>query len=223
MQLLKTCWIRKKLENYNNIDMLWFNFIESSKRYITPEKAAEIDTPFSTLRVWVFWKPSPQPSPLGGEGVKWDIISKWDLVDIIMIAKKSKMNAIQIHWVCDFAYLKMYNYLVIQSVSIADIKFPPNPPLEGGLSEYIDFYIIDWANPWSWEEYDYSKINNLNLEKRFLVAGWVSEENVWKIFEEFKNNENFCWVDIASWVDNGENIFLEKVGRIVDGIKWINK
>lgn len=217
MKLLKTCWIREKLENYNNIDMLGFNFIESSKRYITPEKASEIETPFSTLRVWVFWKPSPQPSPLRGEGAKWEIISKWDLVDIIMIAKKSKMNAIQIHWICDFAYLKMYNYLVIQSISLVSSHLIS--PKGREVAQNIDFYIIDWATPWSWEWYDYSKINDLNLRENFLVAGWVSEENVWEIFEIFKNNENFCWVDIASWVDNGENICLEKVNKIFNLIK----
>ena len=211
MRLLKTCWIRKKLENYNNIDLLWFNFIESSKRYITPEEASEIKTPFSTLRVWVFWKPSPQPSPLGGEGVKWENISKWDLVDIIMIAREAKMNAIQIYWKCDFEYLKLYNYLVIRSVNLEEnIDFN---------NENIDFYIIDWKNPWSWEEYNYSKINELNLEKNFLVAGWINENNILEIYKIFENNENFCWVDIASWVDNGENICLEKLGKIVEEIE----
>jgi len=210
MQLLKTCWIRKKLENYDNIDMLWFNFIESSKRYITPEKAVKIETPFSTLRVWVFWQKD--------ESWNWWIISKWDLVDIIMIAREAKMNAIQIHWICDFWYLKMYNFLVIQSITLdSPLLIPPQG--RGIVQESIDFLIIDWKNPWSWEEYDYSKINNLNLEKRFLVAGWVSENNVSEIYKIFENNENFCWVDIASWVDNGENIDEGKVKEIVEEIR----
>lgn len=215
MQLLKTCWIREELANYDNIDLLWFNFIESSKRYITPEKASEIKTPFSTLRVWVFWK----PSPLRGEGVKWENISKWDLVDIIMIARKAKINAIQIHWICDFAYLKLYNYLVIRSVGISHFKIPhpSGAPFDSKESKEnnIDFYIIDWENPWSWEWYNYEEINKLNFDKKFLVAGWVSEKNVREIYKIFENNENFCWVDIASWVDNGDNICLEKVGRII--------
>jgi len=203
MQLLKCCWIRDNLENYDNIDLLWFNFIESSKRYITPEKASEIETPFSTLRVWVFWKKS--------EDWTWWNISKWDLVDIILTAKKSKMNAIQIHWFCDFAYLKTYNYLVFHSVSLED-----NYDLN---NENIDFCIIDWKEAGSWKSYDYSKIKDLNLEKKFLVAGWISEENVSEIFEIFKNNEYFCWIDVASWVDNWKNIDLEKVNKIVNLIK----
>jgi phosphoribosylanthranilate isomerase len=205
MQLLKCCWIRKKLENYNNIDLLWFNFIESSKRYITPEKAELIETPFSTLRVWVFWKKS--------ENWNWWNISKWDLVDIILIAKKTKMNAIQIHWFCDFAYLKIYNFLIFHSVSLED-----NYDLD---NENIDFYIIDWKEAGSWKKYDYSKINNLNLKKNFLVAGWISKENISKVFKIFKKNINFCWVDIASWVDNWENIDLEKVEEIVKKISEI--
>jgi phosphoribosylanthranilate isomerase len=120
------------------------------------------------------------------------------------------MNAIQIHWNCDFAYLKMYNYLVFRSVNIEqNINFN---------NENIDFYIIDWINPWSWEWYDYKKINELNLENNFLVAGWISEKNVWEIFEIFKDNEYFCWVDIASWVDNWENICLKKVGKVIEEI-----
>ena len=222
MRLLKACWIREKLENYNNIDLLWFNFIESSKRYITPEKASEIETPFSTLRVWVFWKTSPQPSPQG-EGAKWDIITKWELVDIILTAKKARMNAIQIHWICDFAYLKLYNYLVIQSVNIEDliIHHPSGASFntKGSKGNNIDFFIIDWANPGSGEWYNYSKINELNLEKNFLIAWWVSEKNVAEIFETFKENPYFCWVDIASWVDNWENIDLDKVQKIYNLIK----
>jgi len=203
MKLLKCCWIRNSLENYDNIDLLWFNFIESSKRYITPEKAELIETPFSTLRVWVFWRKS--------EDWDWWNISKWDLVDVILTAKKAKMNAIQIHWFCDFAYLKMYNYLIFWSVPLSQ----PFPPREKGVLESIDFLIIDWKEAGSWKSYDYSKIKDLNLEKNFLVAGWVSEKNVWEIFEIFKDNEYFCWIDVASWVDNWENIDLGKVGRIV--------
>ena len=206
MRLLKTCWIREKLENYNNIDLLWFNFIESSKRYITPEKAEKIETPFSTLRVWVFW--------ILDENKKWKNITKAELVDIILTARKAKMNAIQIHWNCDFAYLKLYNFLVIHSIPLSQ----PFPLQEKGAENNIDFYIIDGANPWSGEWYDYEKINDLNLEKNFLVAGWVSEKNVWEIFEIFKDNKYFCWVDIASGVDNWENIDLGKVEGIVEKI-----
>ncbi len=197
MELLKCCWIRDNLENYNDIDLLWFNFIESSKRYITPEKAELIETPFSTLRVGVFWKRED-----GG----WWNIKKDELVDIILTAKKAKMNAIQIHWFCDFAYLKMYNYLVFHSVSLED-----NYDLN---NKNIDFYIIDWKEAGSWKSYDYSKIKDLNLEKYFLVAGWISEKNVSEVFETFKNNEYFCWIDVASWVDNGENIDLGMVEEI---------
>jgi len=230
MKLLKCCWIREDLENYDNIDMLWFNFIESSKRYIDPEKASKIETPSSTLRVWVFWKTSPLTPLLKGEGNKWKDITKSELVDIILTAKKARMNAIQIHWNCDFAYLKLYNFLVIQSVSIEDLiihhpsgasplKGVPRPLNTKGSKESLDFYIIDWANPWSGNWYDYSKINDLNLEKNFLVAGGVNEENVWKIFEIFKENPFFCGVDIASWVDNWKNIDRGKVDKIFNLIK----
>jgi phosphoribosylanthranilate isomerase len=102
--------------------------------------------------------------------------------------------------------------LVISSIPLSQ----PFPPREKGAEQNIDFYIIDWANPWSWEWYYYKKINELNLEKNFLVAGWISEKNVWEVFEIFKDNPYFCGVDIASWVDNWDNICLEKVNKIVN-------
>ncbi|MDQ7022844.1 MAG: hypothetical protein Q9M97_04915 [Candidatus Gracilibacteria bacterium] len=132
-----------------------------------------------------------------------------------MIAKKTKMNAIQIHGNCDFAYLKLYNYLVIQSIPLSQ----PFPPRENVAEQNIDFYIIDGKNPGSGEGYNYGEINNLNIEKKFLVAGGISEKNIGEIFEIFKDNQYFCGVDIASGVDNGDNICLEKVEYIVNLIK----
>jgi len=207
VKLLKFCWIRDDLKDYEGIDLLWFNFIKSSKRYISPERASKIKTPFSTLRVWVFWK----PIFLENWWVKWDLITKWDLVDIILTARQTRMNAIQIYWICDFAYLKLYKFLVISSISLSQAFYLQE---KGVVEENIDFFIIDGANPGSWKWYDYEKINNLKLNKKFLVAGWVNENNVKEIFKIFEKNPYFAGVDIASWVDNGKNIDEEKVKRI---------
>lgn len=199
MNLLKCCWIRKPLNNYNWIDLLWFNFIESSKRYISLENAINIKTPFSTLRVWIFWKLN--------ENKIWKKINRNDLVDIIMVCKNAKINAIQIYWECDFWYLKMFNFLTFSAIKLNDldnIKEDNN----------IDFYIIDWKNPWSWEEYNYEKINNYKINKKFLIAWWIKQENILDIYKIFKNNLNFCWVDIATWVDNWENIDRNKIDKI---------
>ena len=199
VKLLKFCWIRDDLKTYEWIDLLWFNFIKSSKRYISPEKASKIKTPWNVLRVGLFG--------FLDENKKWKDISKNDLKNIVLIAKTTKMNAVQIHWDADFEYLKLFNLIVIKSVSYRE-----NLNLE--KYNWVDFFIIDGANPGSWKWYDYEKINDLKLNKKFLLAGWVNENNVKEIFKIFEKNPYFAGVDIASWVDNGKNIDEEKVKKI---------
>jgi len=179
--------------------LLWFNFIKSPKRYISPQKAENIKTPFFVLRVGLFG--------IQNENKTWKSLTKDDLKNVVLLAKQTKMNAIQIHWNCDFFYLKLHNFITIHSININSKQDFNNP--------YVDFYIIDGAEPWSWKWYNYEKINKLNLKKKFLVAGWVNKDNVWKIFEIFKNNPYFMGVDVASWVDNGKNIDLEKINKII--------
>lgn len=210
MKILKCCGIREGIQNYNGIDMLGFNFITSSKRYITPKKASKIKTPSSCLRVWVFWEKDAK----GG----WKIISDQALEKIIIVAEEAYIHALQIYWECDFTYLKEYNFCIIHWVSLSDYINKQ----KGKKKENIDFLIIDWENPWSWEKYVYQKINELDIDMKFLVAGWISQDNILEVFEIFKNNKNFCWVDIASWVDNWKNIDSKKVQDIVEKIKWVD-
>ena len=197
MKLFKFCWIRDKLNSYDGIDLLWFNFVKSSKRYISPEKAVQIKTHFSVLRVGVFG--------IQNENKTRRHLTKNDLKNIVETAKQANMQAVQIHGETDFYYLKLFGFVVIKSMSLENIK----------LDENVDFYIIDGKNPWSWKWYDYTKINDLKLNKKFLVAGGVSADNIGEIFDIFKNNPYFMWVDIASWVDNGENIDENKIKYII--------
>jgi phosphoribosylanthranilate isomerase len=54
-EILKICGIREALPNYDGIDLLWFNFMDISKRKISIEKAKSIKTPDSVMRVGLFW------------------------------------------------------------------------------------------------------------------------------------------------------------------------
>lgn len=224
--LLKICWIREKINDYSQIDLLWFNFIESSKRKISEEKAKQIITPANVLRVGIFWSPHPNPLPIG-EGIKevtWKNLTKSDLADFILIAKDADINALQIHWKCDFSYLKMFWFFVISSISISDLE-------NFEIDEDVDFYIIDWQNPWSWEEFSVeifekniwqnSKVFEKNIstfwkiQKPFLIAGWINASNIKEKIKFFEQFENFSWFDIASWVETWDNIDEEKIKKIL--------
>ncbi len=195
-KILKLCWIRNKLKNYDWIDFLWFNFIEISKRKISKELAKEIITPKKVIRVWIFLKSE----------------NKKDLDDIIKTAKYTNMNALQIHWDCDFEYLKNFWFIIINSMSYKDINSIKE-------DKNIDLYIIDWSIPWSWKQYDYDILNKLNLTKPFLIAWWINEFNLQEVLTKVPKAS---WVDLASWVDNGKNICNRKTGKIVNIIEKFN-
>lgn len=199
-KILKLCWIRNKLKTYDWIDFLWFNFIETSKRKISPEKAKEIITPKNVKRVGLFWK---------HENKVWQNLDKIYLDEIIKIARYTNMSSMQIYWNCDFAYLKKEWYYIIHAISYNEI----NTLIE---DKNIDLYIIDSPKPWSWKQYDYEILNKLNLTKPFLIAWWINEFNLEEIL---KIVPNAYWVDIASWVDNGKNICNRKAKRIVNIIE----
>lgn len=202
-KILKICWIRKCIKSYDWIDYLGFNFIDTSKRKITKEKAKEIITPEKVVRIWVFWK---------YENKKWQNLDYNYLDEIIKLAKETNMNWLQIHWLCDFAYLKKEGFFIIHSIFYEDI---------GYLKEdsNIDLYIIDWANPWSWKSYDYEILKNVSIKKPFLIAWWINENNLNEILLKLPN---LVWIDIASWVDNWKNICWRKIKRILKILNWAN-
>ncbi len=224
--LLKICWIRGKINDYSWIDLLWFNFIESSKRKVLLEKAKQIITPANVLRVGIFWIPYPNPLPKIEEinQLTWKNLTKSDLADFILIAKDANINALQIHWKCDFSYLKMFWFFVISSISISDLQ-------NFEIDENVDFYIIDWQNPWSWEDFSLemffwniwqnSKVFGKNIspfnkiQKPFLIAGWIKASNILEKIKFFEQFENFSWFDIASWVETWGNIDEEKIKEIL--------
>ena len=209
MKLLKCCWIREELTTYQWIDMLWFNFIKSSKRYISSDKASSIITPPSVMRVGLFWEKSAEWN--------WKRITKQKLDEIISIIKIANISAVQIYWEYDLSYIKSQNLTVLQPIIIEQFFDNKNKI----INDYIDFYIIDGKIPWSWESYEYENINNIDINKKFLVAWWVCKENIWLIYKIFSKNRYFCWVDSASWVEKLWNISESKVLEIIKHSKHV--
>ncbi len=218
---LKACWIRKILKNYENIDFLWFNFIDYSKRKIDMFQAKEISEDIDEEIIKLSHPLAPSLKTKGrgiwkGKIKKvWLFDKKFSYEEIVKIMQFAKLDSVQLYSnnLENFKKLKNKWYFVIKPIQINKIEEFEK------YKNFVDLFIIDGKNPWSWKTYDYKKINNLNLEKNFLLAGWVSEKNILEIKKIFKNNKFFCWVDVASSIDNWENIDLEKVNKIVNLIK----
>lgn len=202
-KLLKICWIRKDIKDYDWIDFLGFNFIDISKRKISPENAKNIITPKTVMRVWLFWKYQDE---------SWQNLDINYLDEIIKIAHETGMKWLQIYWKCDFKYLKSKWFYIIQALSYKDIAF-----LEE--DENINLYIIDWPKAWSWKWYDYEILKTLSLKKPFLIAWWIKENNLKEVLQKVPNA---IWIDIASWVDNGKNVCRRRTQRIVKIMEEIN-
>ena len=195
-KLLKICWIRKDIKDYESIDFLWFNFIDISKRKIKPEEAKKIITPNTVNRVWLFWIYNNE---------KWQNLDKIYLNEIIEIAKETNMNSLQIYWNCDFSYLKKHWFFTIKPISYKEVNSIEN-------DNSIDMYIIEAEKPGRWKPYDYEILKEVKLDKPYLVAGWIDEFN---LTEVLKKVPNAAWVDIASWVDNRKNVCKRKTKRII--------
>jgi phosphoribosylanthranilate isomerase len=198
-KILKACWIRDNLKSYDWIDLLGFNFIEISKRKISPEKAKSIKTN-NILRIWLFWK---------YENWKWKNITKNYEKEIIQTALETNMNWLQIYWKFNYKKFKKQWFYIIKPIIFENVnKTKENPN--------IDLYIVETNTPWSWKTFDYENIKEIKIKKPYLIASGINEENLDFILKKFPNCH---WVDIASWVDNWENISEEKVKKILKILK----
>ena len=203
MPILKCCGIRRTLTSYEHIDRLWFNFVKSSRRYISPEQAKNIFSPKNIFRIGVFGFPDGEKS--------WKNIDEKKQREIVEIAKNANMQGLQIYGKCDFQFFKQHDFLTISAIQIQDLDRYEN-------NTYIDFLLIDGKNPGSGKSYNYEIISQCNISQKFLIAGGINEKNISSVCKIFANNPYFHWVDLASAVDNGENICPEKIKNLASNI-----
>ena len=176
MSLIKVCGINKELKNYQKIDMVGFHFIDGSIDSIEPSKCSAIDTPYSTLRVGVFGKKD--------NTWNWKELYKGELADIILQAKTSKMNAIQIHGTCDFQYLKQFGFLTILYISDStDIPIM--------VDTYIDYLLI--------ENTVLEYIDIKNIRQNFLISMPKWTINIHKEVQEYQDHQYYCGVNLESY------------------------
>lgn len=176
MNLIKVCGINKNLKSYHTIDMVGFHFIEGASCWIEAWKCNDIDTPYSTLRVGVFGKKD--------ENGSWKELHKWDLADIILQAKASKMNAVQIHWTCDFAYFKQFGFLTILHVDNSD-------KILQEIDIHIDYLLI--------ENTVFEDIDIKNIRQNFLISMPKWTTSIQKQVQEYQDHQYYCGVNLENY------------------------
>ena len=202
-KIFKACWIRKKLKSYEWIDLLWFNFVPSSKRVVSLVEASEILEDCRDKKTFV--------STVG-------LFQNQSIEEVLKISKDLNFNFVQLHWDENLSYCKKIKEAGFWLIKV----FKVNENLKEKIQEFlperknyssenlVDYFIFDsWD--WSWKTFD-SKLLNW-IEVPYILAGWVKPENV----EELLKNHPFAiWVDSASWVENEEkaNISEERVLEI---------
>jgi len=188
-QLLKICGITNKetAEFCNNkqIPLVGFNFVPTSKRFISVNKAKEI-------------------RPLLKNSLAVGVFQNHSIEDINNIAKDLDLDFVQLSGNELPAYCSQIETPIIKTLRI-DEEIPADKLRS--FDELVSFYIIDGASPGSGESYDYKKIESLKLNKPFFIAGGINYEN---IKEATDSNPNAIGVDIASGaeLDGEKNMSL---------------
>ncbi len=174
-----------------------------SKKHIPP----------SVMRIWLFWKYDKQNK-------LWCDLSEEETDKIIETAKETNMKWVQVYNVTNSEKLKQTWLYTICQVNHNEIIYSPIATIIWNIKEHelenIDLLIINSSNPWSWKSYDYKKLSELKIRKPFLVAWWVNKNSISEIFKQVPN---CIWVDIASGVDNGENVDEGMVREFLEGMR----
>lgn len=191
-KLIKACWIRGPIDNYLDIDILWFNFINESKRFIKFDFASKLipNLPQSLLKIWVF-------------------SANDKIEDISNIVHSLNLDWAQLHNFSDIKYVENLKSKILNKIIFLSISYSEIDKIDL-FKNYSDLFIIDSCLPWSWQWYDY-QVLKWKINTPFLIAWWINVHNA-KIAV---NCDKYCiWVDVASWIEKNWNIDLLKIREI---------
>ena len=218
----KACWIREKLNSYKWIDLLWFNFVKTSKRKISIEKALEIICHSRIHLCHSREGGNPENNNLEFPNTV-ALFQNQPLKQILEIWKKINFDFIQLHWEEDLDFCKKIKnewFWVIKAFKIDEnFEGKIKPFLEKrwnySSENIIDYFIFDSWNWWTWENFNPEFLKWIKIP--YILAGWVSEKNVLQLL---KNHSFAIWIDTASWVENDEktNISEKKILEIIEKI-----
>jgi len=173
-------------------DLVGFNFVPSSKRFIAPSEARVlVDVVGAERAVGVF--------------------RNQDQAHVLEVSRCVGLHWIQLHGdespeVC--ASLRAQGFRIIKAISVdADTAKPRGPLVPGDLGErnfrvapfepVTDLRLFDAASPGSGKPFDHERLLALSPTRPFLLAGGLTPENVGEAIEHVNPNG----VDTASGVE----------------------
>ena len=161
--LVKICGIRTQIAAKTCIkagaDLLGFNFVSTSKRYITPEKALAIisQLPYSAQTVGIFQNET--------------------LENVCATAKKLNLTFVQLHGTETPEYCQLIPTRVIKTFSLPK-NFDVNRTLKQMKKYHVDFYLLDRKEQGTGELLDFNKVRLIIRKFPVLLAGGLTNQNV---------------------------------------------
>lgn len=204
--LIKLCGIKNKeeLKKINkNINFLGLNFVDGKRRKITTTTAKKIidEKPKAKL-VGVFQNQNKDY--------------------ILDICKKCNLDFIQLSGNESHLEYKNFPYPIIKGISPQ-----PKEELKNKISQWgsvASIFLFDGKNPGSGESFNEETINELQINKPFLIAGGINNKNC---IEKIINSKS-DGTDLASYIENNKTKLWQKekielITKKIQSIKNINK
>lgn len=185
-KIVKICWIREQLPDYIWIDMIGLNFVPISKRKISLEDAKKIET--SACLVGLF------------QNQDFETIQNY--VEIL------NLDMVQLHWDESNEFCQE-----VKSLGVWVIKAIKAAESQKSQDYKVDYIIFDNVKWWSGLTYDYDILENVQIP--YLVAWWVSLDNIQTIFSKLPNA---IGVDIASGAETHWILDMNKIRVIVEKV-----
>ena len=191
----KACGIRTldaaKHCEAEGVAFIGLNFVPASKRCIDVHLAKEITRSITkTLSVGVF--------------------QDQRLEDVKQVAEEADLDFVQLSGAEDVEYCEQMNRPVIKTLKIDELD---------QLTSYTDvvaMFIIDGAAPGSGQGYDYAMLEDIQVDKPFLVAGGVNPENAREILAVLPGAAG---LDAASGIETGGIVDLKKISALHQAVK----
>lgn len=169
------------------IELLGLNFVPSSKRCVDIETAKSICAALkNSASVGVF---QDQPAE-----------------EVNRIAEEAGLDFIQLAGSESAEYCQGIRRPIIKTIKMDECDITPE------YSDAVCMFIVDGDRPGSGLTYDYSKLKRIKIDKPFLVAGGVDENNVNVILSELPFASG---VDVASGIETDGQVDTLKIDHIV--------
>jgi len=191
---LKICGIRSvedaKFCDKLGVDFIGLNFVPSSKRFISIEKAREIRKAVKKTKIVGVFQNQP-------------------LEEINTTAKKLNLDYIQLSGNESVKFVKKCCKPVIKGISIRNEN---NLKKAGKYLPYAAYILLDGSSPGAGKPIN---IDLKNVNFPFLLAGGLTPENMKKTIKE----TNPLGIDIASGAETNGEIDRKKIGLIFNKLK----